>query len=893
MKTLIDKRGGISFSIIESEIPLTLTKTIYLDQKAVISKPIANLTKGKSSRVKVKNISEFAKILKRLKTNQALTFGVTDEALKDLVTNDEWRLLGKPDNPIPRTDAHFNYPYESAAILVIDYDPPKDNSLVLGREELIDVLSLVIPNFKSIAFVWWASSSSYIFNTDTGEELSSLKGQRFYIPVFDGKDIPRAGKVIFDRLFLSGKGRYEISRSGQILERSVIDASVWQPNKLDFAGGAYCLPPLKQNRGEPFVNDGSFLDTKLLILDLSSEEAKKLNGIKLQEKKKVIPEQSLIKQSYIKDRLNQLRLKNENTPEYLGAVITRALENQELMGDFLVTLDDLQEVLVSELLNNPQKYHGRITKDPLEPEYDGYKNVGKLYLLGGIPTLHSFAHGVRKYKLIPGLKKVKISKGSLAEASDAVIKLMKIQSDLFDRSGDLVKVIDGSVVLLDEHSLGFWLSGFIQFFVSKKNNKGELVENLIDPPPRLLKQIMSLGRARGLKKLKGVISLPVITPNGRVINSPGFDEETGLYLDIPEKISIDLSIDFEKIRESIALLMKPFNSFPFKTKLDKTAVFAAVITAIVRPVLNTAPAFAFDAPVQGAGKTKLARCIALLCNGEDDLTITPHTTSRDDEEIRKRLLSLLRNGKNYVIWDNVLGVFDSASVAGLLTSDKFSDRALGKNTLLEYDNKALFLITGNNLQLAGDMPRRVITCRIDPETEKPYAREFDFDPEEFIKKHRLKMAIAVIQIISAFFQHRSNSSKAPGRMASFEQWDDVVRQAINWINDEVVPGDFGDVMNIVDNSYQNDPELEMHSELLISLEKAFESSSFKAVDILNHFKPELLDAREILEGWCHSKHLNSRSIGRALKFRQGKIVNGRRLISFKAGGSLSYKVDVA
>jgi len=42
--------------------------------------------------------------------------------------------------------------------------------------------------------------------------------------------------------------------------------------------------------------------------------------------------------------------------------------------------------------------------------------------------------------------------------------------------------------------------------------------------------------------------------------------------------------------------------FPLVGMLDKSVLLAALLTAAVRPVLKTAPAFGFDAPVQGSGE---------------------------------------------------------------------------------------------------------------------------------------------------------------------------------------------------------------------------------------------------------------------------------------------------
>jgi hypothetical protein len=140
---------------------------------------------------------------------------------------------------------------------------------------------------------------------------------------------------------------------------------------------------------------------------------------------------------------------------------------------------------------------------------------------------------------------------------------------------------------------------------------------------------------------------------------------------------------------------------------------AAILTAAVRPTLPTSPAFAYDAPVQGSGKTLLARCVGILTEGKNP-SVWPHTAGRDDEETRKRLFAVLRSGARSMVWDNITGTFDSAAMASALTSPTFTDRILGVSTSSSVPNRMVMLLTGNNLTLAGDMPRRVSTLTLQP-----------------------------------------------------------------------------------------------------------------------------------------------------------------------------------
>ena len=102
------------------------------------------------------------------------------------------------------------------------------------------------------------------------------------------------------------------------------------------------------------------------------------------------------------------------------------------------------------------------------------------------------------------------------------------------------------------------------------------------------------------------------------------------------------------------------------------------------------------------------------------------------------------------------------------------------------------------------MPRRVIICRIDPETDQPFARQFDMDPLQWVLDHRVEMVAAACVLIRARFTHAQK--RAPGRLASFEAWDDLVRQTVCWADSALRPHEFGDPMDLVREAQAADPE---------------------------------------------------------------------------------------
>ena len=131
-----------------------------------------------------------------------------------------------------------------------------------------------------------------------------------------------------------------------------------------------------------------------------------------------------------------------------------------------------------------------------------------------------------------------------------------------------------------------------------------------------------------------------MTPDGRVIQEDGFDGGTGLYLHFSaneEWRAIPERPDTQTVRNALAALWRPFEAFPFVSPVDRGGFLAALLTALVRPLLPTAPGFLITAPVAGSGKTLLALCVAALAGA----TVGVSSAGRDEEEMEKRLLTEL------------------------------------------------------------------------------------------------------------------------------------------------------------------------------------------------------------------------------------------------------------
>ena len=883
----------VYFSRVTSERPRILAKRYNLDESCGLHKLIsAQMIEGFCETCTCSSLTEFAKELISAHSNQSFMYGISRHDSIGILSMKEYNTRGNPDGYIPRIKEHFVYP-NSSGILFFDYDGTS-----LGRDDLCCILWDCL---GSVSMIWWTSSSSHICNGD--EDLTGLKGQRLYVIVKDASDIPRAAQVLQDRLWLLDQGHIFISKSGGMYPRTVFDSAVYQSNRLDFVAGAVCSPPLTQRRGEPEIIPGDIerLDTREALPDLTEEEMAQVVRLKEQGKAESRSEAERVRREWIEVRTGEdLERNPDKDPEEVRAVFSRAAEHGTLHGDYAIVVVSgagRETVTVAEILDNPERYHRKRTLDPLEPEYGDQRQTGILYLYGGRPTLFSQAHGGRTYRLARQPRRIEVKPGHIHEAIQDTLAVMQKEADFFNH-GDQPVVLDGGRMLpLGVDLLAFRLGGPIQYYEVRGSNE-KIVEIDKDPPQKICRALPAMGGSCGLKPLRGIVTAPVMRQDGSILIRPGYDEQTGLFLDTMQTISVLEKPTVRQCEIAVGQLWQPFELFPWTAPLDRSVCLAAILSAIQRAVLPTCPGFGFDASAQGSGKTKLAECIGVIATGHRP-AIMPHTTGRDDEETRKRIFACLAQGKRVLVWDNVTGMFDSASLAAMLTSETVTDRILGQSRTTTLPNNLLFLMTGNNLCLSGDMPRRILTCRIEPKTDRPYAREFPWDPMQVCMARRQQLVQAGLTLLQGYrnseeFQGRHRLGS--GRMASFETWDDQIRQTVLWVGKHIKPGVYGDVMDAVDVGTGLDPEAETFLEFLQAWCDLFGDQALSAKEVLAWGTFERGEKRkafeEALVGLTGQADCSARTLGRYLSNRRGRIVDGLSIQPVGGGAKKTKKWKV-
>ncbi len=756
--------------------PNPTTKHLRLADDGSVEKrsTAAQLYDGQITRIACKPAG-FVNVLKNIGPNECLSYGIPkDDEVTRILSRVRFHANDAPGDAMTRTNDKMTWP-EGPAILMIDYDP---NGNALPQKDLLDALYVACPSLKNSAHVWAASASSCLLHLTTKRVVRGVEGQRVYVVVADGTDIPRAGAVLAKRAWLHGHGFIKISKSGTALVRGLVDEAVFQPTRIDFCAPAVCDPPLSQNKPLPqhLGNKNYALDTRFALPDLSAAEESQYQSLVKAAKAAKADEITTVKAAY-RACLVQKYVARGLPQDDAVRVVSRALDADVLCGEFLLTAEDGRSVTVGDLLRDREHWHGARFADPMEPEYNNDRRIARANLLGtSQPSMFSFAHGGRRYSLESRDQTVRIVSGARHEYLTEIVSILRDREIFFERAGAIVSVDqNGRLYKIGANQVRAAIDRVIRLEHFKRD-QWRSTDAALD-----LAKILCEAHADKLMPLDAVLTAPCLDPiTGRLVTTSGYDCGLKIMFSLPvDVVPVPERPNGKQVRNALQALWAPVRLFPFAGPIDQSVMLAAILTAVVRMVLPTAPAFAFDAPIQASGKSLLAKVLAAIAGVL--AAMSPQPGRGGDDELRKRLFGHLLGGDAAIVIDNIVGEFDSASLAALLTSETYSDRVLGESRTEVVSSRALVLLTGNNMMLRGDLPRRVLKCRIDPATGSPHQRHFDFDPETVVQESRQELVSAALTLIRGYMSSQSDTRPGVGRTASFDIWDDVVRQTICWL----------------------------------------------------------------------------------------------------------------
>ena len=273
----------------------------------------------------------------------------------------------------------------------------------------------------------------------------------------------------------------------------------------------------------------------------------------------------------------------------------------------------------------------------------------------------------------------------------------------------------GLAALLAAHTYTF------QMRSRKKDGGTETYPEEVTPPNAVLAAALEPKEWPRLRPLFGIVGAPVLRPDGSLLQQPGYDPKTCLYL--ASKVPLDPVPDGpsgKQIRTAREFLLRRFlGDFPWVSEADKANYVGLLVTPILRSYLRTLIPFGVvTSTMPSSGKTILTCGLGMLY-GQRVLTWT-----HSDEELRKAITSVLADPVGTIIFDNLAEgtVIDSPVLARLITDRTWADRLLGKNSTAAFANDRVWTATGNNLRLGGDMRTRSVLVSLNPNMPRPEER---------------------------------------------------------------------------------------------------------------------------------------------------------------------------
>lgn len=309
------------------------------------------------------------------------------------------------------------------------------------------------------------------------------------------------------------------------------------------------------------------------------------------------------------------------------------------------------------------------------------------------------------------------------------------------------------------------------------NAKGEAAYAWPDGPS--MKAVLS-ARAGQFTRLERISRVPFVRPDGTICQEPGYDEMTQTFL-VTDDAAAGIVVPDQPTTEDVAGAVKLLRdewlgdlmeSMP--DPADKANTLALVLTPLIRGLVPLAPMAVVDGLQMGVGKNLLADVIAVFATGRP---ANPLPYSVDDEENRKVVTSSFRAGHELFVFDEA-HVIQGRALARSITSQTYSDRVLGVSTMAEFPNRITWVALGNNVQVNGDMSRRVYRIRLAPAVANPQDRDVAGyrhpDLIGWTAEHRAELLAAGLTLVRAWFAGDRPVNLNGRRFGSFEAWGGMV-----------------------------------------------------------------------------------------------------------------------
>jgi hypothetical protein len=323
----------------------------------------------------------------------------------------------------------------------------------------------------------------------------------------------------------------------------------------------------------------------------------------------------------------------------------------------------------------------------------------------------------------------------------------------------------------------------------------------IDPPRSVAEALLAREGLWTVPYVSGIITTPTLRSDGSLLAEKGYDTTTSLYLSPGFELPSMPEPTQKAAEAGLAQLSSLFEESSFLTPVDRSVALSAVLTALVRGSMPTAPMYLIRAHTPGTGKSYAVDIIAGIATGRICPVIT---AASNEEEIEKRLGSVILSGAALISIDNCTRDLGGELLCQLAERALVRIRILGRSEMPECECRTTIFATGNNVIFKDDMVRRGLVCNLDALTERPELRQFRHDPLQTVLNDRGPYVAAALTIIRAYLT--AGAPRVCDAIGSYANWSRMVRSPLIWLGQP-------DPVESMSTARAEDPELNNIREL--------------------------------------------------------------------------------
>ncbi|GGZ28625.1 hypothetical protein GCM10010387_22610 [Streptomyces inusitatus] len=488
--------------------------------------------------------------------------------------------------------------------------------------------------------------------------------------------------------------------------------------------------------------------------------------------------------------------------------------------------------------------------------------------LDAAPEHEETPDGIPHLRAVPDKPELDIT--NEADGIDGILALMAAGRlpDLYKRSSGPCWVYrddndDPVVQQLGTDNLRAYLADHVTTYTVKRDQDGVPTEERELLMPKSCGTI--LGRKDwALPPLRGVVTSPVIRPDGTLLKDPGYDQSTGLYLEprVPVR-RLQPTVTTESLQKAKDIVLaQVLADFPFVSASDRAHYLASLLTPILRPYFHgPTPMFVITATSPGSGKS-LLKDIFKYAYGIAD-TAWPE----NDTELRKSITTqLYTTGQPVVVFDNLPNghVLKSSVLSALLTNEHWGDRILGATGKVTMRNDRLWLVTGNSLRTSADNGRRVFWVRLDPDCPDPDQRDgFTIgDLRPWLRANASTLVAALVTFVRAWLA--ADAPLVRIRKGDYSEWASMMAGLLGFLGVDGFNAD-------QDKARDQDDELQEWTAFLEMWRERFNDQPMQVGTVITGLPEHVPRLRD-------GELPSAKQLGHWLKAREGRYFGTHRVV---------------